>query len=293
MNIVFGTWKNEHFNVITDKEAHVIEIELQNGDKIILATIYCPNGNPSLRLFRMINALSNQVIFLGDFNSKHKQFGCAKPNRSDQTLVNTAKELKLFYLNQLGPNRHSRDDPVHGTSDILDMAFLSRGLSSRNISFSVADDHFPIQTSLDKPLKRNTPLTEPRYRLDKTNDGLLHNTLKNSLTSIDTNITTQDELKELAVTLYDKLMKAVDTCTTKVYSHNDSKSPIIQAILDLIKEKRRLRPLYNNTHDLNIKSTINKLQKEIWTKINQESTISWEKFCNSISLESDLKKVMA
>ena len=32
------------------------------------------------------------------------------------------------------------------------------------------------------------------------------------------------------------------------------------------------------------------MQKEIRTKINQESTISWEKFCNSISLESDPKK---
>ena len=56
-------WKNEHFNVITDNEALAIEIELQNGDKIILATIYCPKGNPSSRLFRMINALSKQVIF--------------------------------------------------------------------------------------------------------------------------------------------------------------------------------------------------------------------------------------
>ena len=32
------------------------------------------------------------------------------------------------------------------------------------------------------------------------------------------------------------------------------------------------------------------MQKEIRTKINQESTISWEKFCNSISLESNPKK---
>ena len=32
------------------------------------------------------------------------------------------------------------------------------------------------------------------------------------------------------------------------------------------------------------------MQKEIRTKINQESTISWEKFCNSISLESDPKQ---
>ena len=82
---------------------------------------------------------------------------------------------------------------------------------------------------------------------------------------------------------------AVDTSTPKVRSCNDPKSPISQAILDLIKERRRLRRLYNTTQDPNIKSTINRLQKEIRTKINQESTISWEKFCNSISLESDPK----
>ena len=32
------------------------------------------------------------------------------------------------------------------------------------------------------------------------------------------------------------------------------------------------------------------MQKEIRTKINQELTISWEKFCNSITLEADAKK---
>ena len=150
-------------------------------EKVILAAIYCPNGNPRLRLCRMINALSNQEIFLGHFNSKHKQLGCVKTNKSGQTLVNIAKDLKLFYVNQLSPNRYTREDPVHGTSDILDMAFLSPGLTSRDISFSVADDHmgsdhFPIQISLDKPLRRNTLLTEPRYRFDKTDDDLLHNT---------------------------------------------------------------------------------------------------------------------
>ena len=97
--IVNQEWKNEHFNVITDNEALAIEIEPQNGDKVILAIIYCPNGNPSLRLFTMINALAKQVIFLGDFNSKHKQFRCVKPNKSGQMLLNIAKDLKLFYVN--------------------------------------------------------------------------------------------------------------------------------------------------------------------------------------------------
>ena len=165
-------WKNEHFNVTTDNEAFAVEIELQNRDNVILATIYCPDGNPSLRLFSMINALSNQAIFLKDFNLKHKQFGCVKQRKSRQTLVNIANDLKLFYVNQIDSNRHACDDPFHGTSDILDVAFLSPGLSSRDISFSIADghmfsDHFPIQISLDKPLKQNTPLTETQYPFDK------------------------------------------------------------------------------------------------------------------------------
>ena len=84
-------------------------------------------------------------------------------------------------------------------------------------------------------------------------------------------------------------MKAVDTSTPKTYSRNNPKSPISQAILDLIKKKHRLRWLYNNIQDPSTKTTTNKLQKEIRTKINQESTISWEKIWNSINLESDKK----
>ena len=71
------------------------------------------------------------------------------------------------------------------------------------------------------------------------------------------------------MTSCDKLMKAFDTYTHKAYSRNDAKSPIIQPILDLIKEKRRLKRLYNDTQDPYTKSIINKFQKEIRTKINQ------------------------
>ena len=154
-------------------------------------------------------------------------------------------------------------------------------------------DHFSIQISLDKPLKRNTPLTKPCYRFDKTDDDLFHNTLKDSLNSIDTDITTQDELEELSVTLCDKLMKAVDISTPKTYSRNDLKSPVSQAIPDLIKEKRRLKWLYNNTQDHNTKSTINMLQKDIRAKINQESTISWKKISQLHPLGIRSKKIMA
>ena len=87
----------------------------------------------------------------------------------------------------------------------------------------MGSDHFSIQISIDKPLKRNTPLTEPHYRFDKTNDDLLHNTLKDSLTNTDTDITRQDELEEHVVTLCDKFMKAVDTSTPKFFKSGSHK----------------------------------------------------------------------
>ena len=62
----------------------------------------------------------------------------------------------------------------------------------------MGNDHFPIQMPIIKPFKRNTPLAEPLYRFDKTDGDLFHNTLKDSLNSIDTDITTRDELDELA-----------------------------------------------------------------------------------------------
>ena len=94
--IVNQEWKIEHFNVITDNEALAVEIELQNRDKVNLAAIYCPNGNSRFRLFRMINALSKQVIFPGEFNSKHKQF--VKTNNSGQTLVKIPAICNYFML---------------------------------------------------------------------------------------------------------------------------------------------------------------------------------------------------
>ena len=128
--------------------------------------------------------------------------------------------MKPFYVYQLSLNRHTREDPVHGTSDCLDKAFLSPGLSSRDISFCIADDHmgsdhFPIQIHLTSHSNKIHHLQNHATRFDKTDNDLLHNTLKVSLNSIDTDITTQDKLEELAVTLCDKLMKAVNTSTPK------------------------------------------------------------------------------
>ena len=77
-----------NFSIITSNEALAINLDLSNNENITLATIYCPNRNPNLSLFQTINDLSDNVMFVGDFNSKPESFGCAKRNTSGPMLQN-------------------------------------------------------------------------------------------------------------------------------------------------------------------------------------------------------------
>ena len=52
--VVNKEYRNTDFNIITDNKALAIDIDLSNNQTLILATIYCPSGNPNLRLFESI-----------------------------------------------------------------------------------------------------------------------------------------------------------------------------------------------------------------------------------------------
>ena len=95
--VINKEYRNTNFNIITDNEALVIDTDLSDTQNLILATIYCPNGNSNHRLFETINNLSDNVMFVGDFNSKLEAFGCAKKNISGPMLKNIQSHLKLTY----------------------------------------------------------------------------------------------------------------------------------------------------------------------------------------------------
>ena len=94
--VINKEYRNSDFSIITSNEALAINLDLSNNQNLTLATIYCPNGNPNLSLFQTINNLSDNVMFVGDFNSKLESFGCAKKNASGPMLQNIQNNLTLF-----------------------------------------------------------------------------------------------------------------------------------------------------------------------------------------------------
>ena len=166
--VINKEYSNTDFNIITDNEALVIDIDLCNNQNLILATIYCPNGNPNFRLFET-NNLSDNVMFVGDFNLKLEAFGCAKKNSSGPMLKNIQGHLNLTYLNT---DEHTHLDKRTGNTDILDMAFISSNLIKHETQFLIGDDlgsdHLPIDISIDDLPHRNIHTNLIRYKFNQT-----------------------------------------------------------------------------------------------------------------------------
>ena len=163
-----------------------IDLELSNRQKLTLATIYCPNGKPNLKLFQTINKLSDKVMFIRDFNLKLESFNCTKKNTSGPMLKNIQKQLNLIYLNN---KEHMHLDTRTGNTDPLNTAFVSSNLAKHGIQFQIGDDlgsdHLPIEVLIDAPPHRNSSVNHTRHKFDQTNREVFELTLEAALGSAD------------------------------------------------------------------------------------------------------------
>ena len=62
-------------------------------------------------------------------------------------------------------------DRAHGSTDILDMAFISPNLAIHDIQFQIGvdlgSDHLPIEISIDTTPHRNTSANPTKYNLTR------------------------------------------------------------------------------------------------------------------------------
>ena len=266
-----------------------INLELSCNQILTLATIYCPNGKPNFSLFQTINNLSDNVMFVGDFNSKLEAFGCASKNDSGLILKTIQNKLNLLYLNNA---EHTYMDWRNGNTDILDMSFITQNLAIHDLQFQIGvdlgSDHLPIEISIDTAPHRNTFTNHTRYKFDQTDREVFESILEEALGSknFSGHLTTSD-LDRYADFIITALHTAADKAILKSKSERPESNPISNETLALIKEKRKLKRLYSQMKDPAVKTRINQLQKQVKDELRVESQASWEKFCNSISLETD------
>ena len=214
-----------------------INLELSCNQNLTLATIYCPNGKPNFSLFQTINNLSDNVMFVGDFNLKLEAFGCASKNDFGPILKNIQNKLKLLYLNNA---KHTYMDWRNGNIDVLDMAFITQNLAIHDTQFQIGvdlgSDPLPIEISIDTTPHRNTFTNHTRYKFDQTNRQVFESILEEALGSEDfSGHMSTGDLDRYADFIITALHTAVDKAIPKSKNVRPESNPISNETLALIK----------------------------------------------------------
>ena len=150
----------------------------------------------------------------------------------------------------------------------------------------MGSDHLPIEISIDAP--RNSSVNHTKYKFDQTDREVLESTLKATLGSKDfSGQKSTGDLDKYADFIVSVISTAVNRAIPKAKSVRSESNPFSNEPLALIKEKRKFRRQYSQIKDPTVKTCINQLQKQVKEKLRVETQDSWEKFCNSISLEND------
>ena len=203
-------------------------------------------------------------------------------------LKTIQNKLNLIYVNN---DEHTHMDRRTGSTDILDMAFISQNLAIHDIQSQIGVDlgsnHLPIEIPIDTTPLRNISTNHTKYKFDQTDREVFESILEEALGSEDFSgqLSTSD-LDRYADFIITALHTAVDKAIPKSKSLRPESNPISNETLALIKEKRKLRRQYSQMKDPAVKTRINQLQKQVKDDLRVESQASWEKFC-SISLETD------
>ena len=90
-------------------------------------------------------------------------------------------------------------DRSQGSTDLLDVAFISPNVAKHDIQFQIGDDlssnHLPIEVSIDAPPHRNSSINYTKYKFDQTDKEVFGSTLEAALGSADfTGLTSTTDL---------------------------------------------------------------------------------------------------
>ena len=94
-------------------------------------------------------------------------------------LKNIQSHLNLTYLNN---DEHTHLFKAKGSTDILNMAFISPNLTKLDIQFLIGDDlgsdHLPIEISIDAQPHSNIHTNSIWYKFDQTDREMFKPTLE-------------------------------------------------------------------------------------------------------------------
>uniref|UniRef100_A0ABD2XS64 Endonuclease/exonuclease/phosphatase domain-containing protein n=1 Tax=Trichogramma kaykai TaxID=54128 RepID=A0ABD2XS64_9HYME len=235
---------------------------------LAVSAIYCPPKHAiDHTLFEsFFSQLGHRFLSGGDWNAKHPWWGSRLriPTPRGRQLYEAIKKYNCFTISTGEPTywpSNPRKSP-----DLIDFA-IARGIhKNKNItartSLDLSSDHSPVIITIDAPLK-TTLRTRTKICWAKFKE------IVPEKISCGVSICTVDDLENRIESFNAMLQSAVSAAsTTTVLSHCHRK--VSNQIEDKIREKRRLRKIWQSTRNAYTKRKLNKAINDLKALLLEE-----------------------
>lgn len=242
---------------------------------IIFFSYYNPPGQDtlSIELLTFISSLPNAVL-LGDFNSRHTQFGDTHTNPNGIQLSNSLVHLPLYRIRNTNPTFFS-----HLGTSIIDHIICSEPLSQYfepncYLGTTITSDHNPllVKTSFCNPppalgarvLRKDFNNADWTTFADRISNNIPQNPDLSTPRGID------NVIAELTDNINEAIQIAVPTKTIRF-----GVQPLPPFIVNLIKEKRRVFRSFLRNRDPITKTEYNRLNALIKRETIRVTEQNW------------------
>ena len=90
--------KIDDIQLTSTTEQLTVAIRIDSNRELYVSTVYCPHANPSVELIDGLCENRDQIILMGDFNSKHQELGNDQTKPSGTRLVAATQNNNLMLI---------------------------------------------------------------------------------------------------------------------------------------------------------------------------------------------------
>ncbi|KAL1122958.1 hypothetical protein AAG570_003283, partial [Ranatra chinensis] len=257
-----------------------IKVILNNRSTTIINVYNPPNVVLKECLLRNLFVYRGTVIVAGDFNARHRLWHCIRKNANGATLYD-------FVMNR-GATIFAPETPTYvpshgkGSQSTLDLVLAnsSRCISSISTLTEGGSDHLPVYFELwGTP---QTQLKKPRFDFRRTDWDVFLCALNNVIPTAGPPLGTATDIDTAVVTFTEEITTAVQA-STPTSTPRPQKLELPEEILDLIRDKNKVRRLWQVHRRVEDKRAYNRLHKEVQSRISQWRSSRWDELLRNVS----------
>lgn len=283
--IIISNKINHHaIENISTEYLQATNIQIQSAIGLItFSAVYCPpRYSISKHVFtEFFNRLGKRFIAGGDYNAKHPWWGSRSntPNPKGRQLYMAIQENKLATVSTGEPTYWPTD--INKQPDLIDFA-VTKGISELCLSarscLELTSDHTPVLLSLNLPANENIyNITSAR----KTNWNKFKLTLEREV-KCNIRLKSNKDVDE-AVDYLSNLITSAAISATTLTTFSRSTYTCSKTIAEKIKEKRKLRKIWQTTRTKSAKLNLNRAIKDLKISLFNEKNEGIQNYLQNLS----------